>query len=57
MKPLDDHRLMDSRILANADRGARRDARQRKEHGGHQEQEEDSNGEPADHIERHVSIL
>ena len=57
VKPQVDHRLMNSRILANTDRGTGRHPGQGKEHGGHDEQEEDSNGDPADDIEGHATIL
>src|SRR5438105_13412869 len=57
VEPQDDHRLMNSGVLADADRGTRRDARQRKKHGGHEEQDEDANGQPANDIESHATIL
>ena len=49
--------LVDPRVLADTDRLAGREPGQGEEHGGHEEEEEDPDGDATYHIERHALIL
>jgi len=57
VEPQVDLRLVDSRVLSDAYRLAGGEPGQGEEHGGHQEEQEDPDGDSPDHIERHAFIL